>query len=437
MAESARIGLVVLGVASLVFVLFDRGPASNSGGNAIFPALYTLRLLACVAGIAVCRYIGTTRSIVVALWLTGAVFSASSAWLGIIRGDYTSNAIISIGITTCAAAIIPWGWREQSVLVVVMMVGLIYDAAHVSGGNIGSIGTHVLLTILVTVGGSLYVTLRLDRARREIDRRQQEDEESIDRLTRDLEQRVHERTGELESVNADLKQANKELQGFTYSVSHDLRGALRVISGLSQLLTDEHGVGLDPAARRYADQIRSSTIRVGQLVDALLALARVSRSKLRIEPFDLSQAAVEIGALLGDRDPERRVTLVVEPGLRADGDPALLRTLLENLLENAWKFTAGTGDARIEVGAVGNPATREYFVRDNGAGFDMQYADKLFRPFERLHEAADFEGTGIGLATVQRVVLRHGGRVRAEGAEKSGATFWFTLPGVDPRSITD
>jgi PAS domain S-box-containing protein len=226
-----------------------------------------------------------------------------------------------------------------------------------------------------------------------------------------------------------LESANHELQAFSYSVSHDLRAPLRSIDGFSLALVEDYADRLDEAARDYLGRIRAAAQRMGELIDALLVLSRVTRAELRRAPLDLSSLAEAVAADLRQREPERPVEAQIAPGMRAEGDPSLVRNVLENLLGNAWKFTAGQAPARIEVGRLdGASEALTFFVRDNGAGFDMAYADRLFGAFQRLHDQREFKGTGIGLATVQRIIIRHGGRVWAEGQPGAGATFYFTLP---------
>ncbi len=240
------------------------------------------------------------------------------------------------------------------------------------------------------------------------------------RLNADLDRRVRQRTSELEA-------ANKELEAFAYSVSHDLRAPLRHIDGFSQILLDEYAGRFDEAGRDYLRRVRASTQHLATLIDALLKLSRLTRSEMHYSAVDLSATAAEIARELQQTDPGRRGTFTIAPGLSAEGDPDLLRTVLYNLLANAWKFTSTRPEPRIEFGAADEEGGRSYFVRDNGVGFDMAYADKLFGAFQRLHAAAAFPGDGIGLVSVQRVIARHGGRVWAHGEPERGATFWFTL----------
>jgi len=236
-----------------------------------------------------------------------------------------------------------------------------------------------------------------------------------------LEQRVAERTAELTAVN-------KELETFAYSVSHDLRAPLRSIDGFSQALLEDYPDKLDAVGRDYLNRVRASAQRMGQLIDELLELSRVTRGEIHRERVNLSDLAQDIAKDLQQQSPDRQATFTIEPDLVVDGDARLLEVMLRNLLDNAWKFTGNRPCAKIELGytkVAGEPA---YFVRDNGAGFDMAYADKLFSAFQRLHRRTEFPGTGIGLATVQRIIHRHGGQVWAEGKQGQGATFYFTLP---------
>ena len=234
-----------------------------------------------------------------------------------------------------------------------------------------------------------------------------------------------------EHASRDLEDANRELEAFSYSVSHDLRAPLRSIEGFSQILLEDYAEKLDEEGQNYLGRVRAASRRMALLIDDLLDLSRVSRSPLRRELVDLSAQAREITAELAKSQPEREAEFVIADGLTANGDARLLSLALENLLGNAWKFTSREERARIEFGSTTlEGRERVYFVRDNGVGFDEAYAGKLFGAFQRLHGPEEFEGTGIGLATVQRIVRRHGGRVWAEGEVGKGATFFFTLGGA-------
>lgn len=231
----------------------------------------------------------------------------------------------------------------------------------------------------------------------------------------------------LQQRSEELAAANRELEAFAYSVSHDLRAPLRAIDGFSQALLEDYGNQLDPVGLDYLRRVRAAAQRMAELIDDLLKLSRVSRLPLQSADVNLSRLAEEIVAALRERQPERKVDVIIEPGLLARGDPGLLRTALENLIENAWKYTRHTEAARIEIGCTRTDVETVFHVRDNGVGFDMRYAENLFTPFHRMHPASEFEGTGIGLATVQRIIQRHGGRIWAQASPSQGASFFFTL----------
>ncbi|MBU5614968.1 sensor histidine kinase [Geomonas azotofigens] len=246
--------------------------------------------------------------------------------------------------------------------------------------------------------------------------------EELRLLNEELERRVAERTARLEA-------AMREQEAFSYSVSHDLRGPLRHINSYGSILIEEYGPTLEPEARGYLERIRTSSKRMGDLIDDLLELSRIGRLELRRATVSLSELAFGIGCKLQDAEPARRVDLLIEPGLQVQGDRLLLELMLENLVGNAWKYSSGRERARIELGACTHEGEETFFIRDNGVGFDMAYQDKLFGAFQRLH-GSEFEGTGIGLATVKRIVERHGGTVWAKGVVDEGATVYFTLPGA-------
>lgn len=244
---------------------------------------------------------------------------------------------------------------------------------------------------------------------------------------RETQQRIQELNDRLAHHNAELNAINQELEAFSYSVSHDLRAPLRAIDGFSQILLKENAVQLDEKGLDRLNRVRKAAQHMGNLIDDLLKLSRVTRSELQLQPVNLSDLATEVVEALRKLEPERAVAVNIAPNLYTRGDPKLLRIALDNLLGNAWKFTGKRDDARIELGVEAGETGPAYFARDNGAGFDMAYADKLFGAFQRLHDTGEFPGTGIGLATVQRIVHKHGGRIWAESAVDAGATFHFTL----------
>jgi len=241
------------------------------------------------------------------------------------------------------------------------------------------------------------------------------------------EERTRALTAALERRVAERDAANADLEAFCYSVSHDLRQPLRAIDGFSQVLLEDCAPALAEDDRTHLERIRAAAQRMGVLIDDLLSLSRIGRSRMRRRRTDLSSLARQVFDVLSERQPERRVRLDLEAGLVAPADSGLMRVALENLIGNAWKFTRQAPDARISFLTEPVGGETAYCVRDNGAGFDMRYADNLFVPFQRLHSPREFEGTGIGLAIVARVVHRHGGRVWAEGAVGRGAAVYFTL----------
>jgi PAS domain S-box-containing protein len=243
----------------------------------------------------------------------------------------------------------------------------------------------------------------------------------------EAEQRIRELNDRLVQRSLELEAINRELEAFSYSVSHDLRAPLRAVDGFSKAMLEDYGAQLDATARDYLGRIRAGTQRMGRLIDDLLSLSRISRADLAVDRVDLSALAMKVAAELSSGEPERQVEFAIQPDLCVEGDSHLMQVLLENLLGNAWKFTRAQAAARIEFARLEKAGMPALCVRDNGAGFDMAYSDKLFGAFQRLHAANEFPGTGIGLATVKRIITRHGGRIWAEGAVGRGASFCFTL----------
>ena len=241
-----------------------------------------------------------------------------------------------------------------------------------------------------------------------------------------LRQRVR-RLIQTSRATTELELANKELEAFSYSVSHDLRAPLHRIGGFAQILMEDYAEQLDLSGKQYLTKMRENVQRMSELIDDLLSLSRVTRFQMQRQTVDLSALAQTIATLLQQTQPERQVEFVIAAGIIVNGDRRLLQIVLENLLANAWKFTGKLSQARIQIGVMQEQGQQVYFVRDNGVGFDMTYAERLFSAFQRLHSTTEFPGTGIGLATVGRIIHRHGGRVWANGAVGQGATFYFTV----------
>lgn len=271
----------------------------------------------------------------------------------------------------------------------------------------------------------LYVLLRRYE-RRDLDARRTlvASQAEIQRINAELEARVAQRTQQLEA-------ANRELEAFAYAVSHDLRAPLRSLSAFSQILCDSAPPDLDERSKHYLGRIQQASERMSHRIEDLLGLSRINRAQLNVRPVSLTDVATEAAAVVRERYPQHRVELDIDPDMTTHGDARLLRIAMENLLDNAWKYTARAERARVRVGVQRSAEGTVYFVQDNGVGFDMQYVGKLFAPFQRLHADSDFPGTGIGLVTVQRIVARHGGRIWAEARPNEGATFYFTLAPVD------
>lgn len=266
--------------------------------------------------------------------------------------------------------------------------------------------------------------------------------QGVEGTTRDISEIIHTRE-ELEKHHLhledlitertlDLEAANRELESFCYSVSHDLRSPLRSIDGFSQILLEDYSPILDDISKNYLQRVRSGAQRMGQLIDDLLKLSRVSSGGLIKQTIDLSQLAREVATELRHSDPRRDAAITIQPGLNCHADKGLMRVVMENLFSNAWKYTQYKQEqAQIEFSQTNHDEKESsvFYIKDNGAGFDMDYSHKLFTPFQRLHPAREFEGSGVGLATVDRIIQRHGGKVWAEGEPDKGATFYFSLPG--------
>jgi hypothetical protein len=335
---------------------------------------------------------------------------------------------------------------------IVFMTAYADEKQMFKGYGIGAVDYIVKPYDPIILLSKILAFLELDRQRAEVQRQRNRLEEIVGERTVELrrvndkllaeiaerkkaEREVHQLNEKLERLvarrTAQLEAANEELEAFAYSVSHDLRAPLRAVEGFSQALLEDYRDALDDQGRDFLQRVSGEARRMARLIQDLLLLSRVTRAEMDFQPIDLSALAEEVIAELRRREPARRVAVEVTAGLAAQGDARLLRQALENLLGNAWKFTGRRREARIEVGAAPQQGEVCFFVRDNGAGFDMAYADKLFVPFQRLHRMDEFTGTGVGLSTVQRIIARHGGRIWADSAPEAGTTFYFTLGG-DP-----
>ena len=320
------------------------------------------------------------------------------------------------------------GVLARRLIPLAILVPIVFGWLRLQGQRAGYYGVETGLALLVASLIGIFVAAIALAARRleALDAARRHEEREVSALNAQLEQRVAQRTAELETTNQELEQ-------FAYSVSHDLRAPLRAVDGFSKVLLDDYREQLGEEGRRYLGRVRAGAVRMGNLIDAILQLSRLSRRPFVRVPVDLSALAREVVAELEDGDPAGRVQVAIQDGLLAEADRALVEDVLQNLLANAYKFTAKTASPMIRFGAVEQGGVPVYFVADNGAGFDMAHADQLFRPFHRLHRETEFPGDGIGLATVVRAVHRHDGVVWAQGAVNQGATFHFSLtPGAHP-----
>ncbi|MBI5505009.1 MAG: hypothetical protein HY899_09400 [Deltaproteobacteria bacterium] len=443
LSQRARLGMLFFCTASALLIV---GDARRGGENVV--AVVCLQFLRFVVFGAAAAYFSRPREDGVATRVTlglVAMLAGTAAMIGPLRGDFTPLVVISMATAFGCAALLPWGAWAQATAVAILSTAVVINGLRVEGLWGTVVTPNSVFAYCVSMAGSVYLAALEARRRRaaaealiEVRRA----DSGLRGLNDALERRVAERTIDLARANRDLEASNlnlvvanrnleeayRELEGFTHSVSHDLRVPLRVINGLSQLALEECGGVLDEAGRGYLVRIAQSAVRVGVVGDDLLTLARVTRAPMVAEEVDMSAIARELLAERRAAEPARRVDVSIADGLRTHGDPRLLRIALGHLIANAWKFTWERDPARIEIGEVLADGQRGVFVRDDGIGFATELSGKLFGRFERLHDQSELKGTGIGLAIVQRIVRRHGGRVWAEGQPGKGATFRLCLP---------
>lgn len=357
----------------------------------------------------------------------GSQFLVGTA-ASIARGDVVPTALLLTALNCISAALIPWGFAPQVVTALASVTSIAIATHFVKAAGGATLAFDSSVTLLASIAFCTWVARYLAASRRTLEIRLAEarrSDEELAALRTDLERRVAERTAELEM-------ANRELEGFSYTVSHDLRSPLRTIAGFSQMILDESGQRLDDSARDHLSKIRAASRRMDELIDDMLLLARVGRTALRYETVDVAKMAASIGAQLAAEEPQRKVEFVVGNIPPVPADHGLLQVALDNLLRNAWKFTGEREAARVAVSGELRDGRVVIRVEDNGVGFDPRFRHKLFLPFQRLHDFEVFPGTGVGLATVARIVRRHGGEVDADGREDGGATITIALPATRP-----
>jgi signal transduction histidine kinase len=391
--------------------------------------IYLLLSAQVAAALAAAAGIGRVTDLARLHWfgvgLSVIVYVGSVGW-AISAGDLRTLPVIVCAMTIGSAALLPWSVGWQLLVVGGGITSWVINLALVPGSTSYLLG-HAA-SLLITAAVSIHVTATLGRQRYEVGRERQRlsrARRDLEQANRRLEERVYERTAELETMNRDL-------ETFSFSVSHDLRAPARTIHGYSELLENEHGDELSDEARRLLAGMRAAARRLDDLINDLLTLVRVARASCLRRPVDIGATAREIFAEMHAATPDRAIEFEAPDDLRATGDPGLLRIALHNLIANACKYTAGRAPAVVRLGRRDTAWGPAFYVSDNGVGFAMEDAGRIFEPFTRLHARAAFEGTGLGLATVHRIIERHGGKVWAEAAPDKGATIYWTLPTHHP-----
>ncbi|MBI5503424.1 MAG: hypothetical protein HY899_01375 [Deltaproteobacteria bacterium] len=353
-----------------------------------------------------------------AVAVVGAAFIPIAALGDSFARETNANLLLVVAVLPFASAsLLPWGLAAQSILLMVCIGAVAAENLLTGESYPHTFGPGVIASLVSLWAASLVVAYEAEASRHLIENHQRE----LERLNRTLEQRVAERTER-------LSLANDETYALVHTISHNLHSPLRSMDGFAAILLEERSDSLDERARAHLNTIRSAAERMGRLIDALLSLTRLSRHELHRESIDLSAMATAVAEELGREEPARSVEFDIRKTPSVSGDPKLLRTVMRNLLENAWKYSAARNPAHISFGATSIDGEVVYQVTDDGVGFDMSYSGKLFDTFEQLHPRTEFSGVGIGLAAVNKIVELHGGRVWGESVEKSGAVFSFTIP---------
>jgi signal transduction histidine kinase len=419
--ERVRASLIFLAAAQTIYaitILFSQGVGFET--RAALNLVRTVVLWWCVWAL---RGERSRRDTMIVQSIGLGIQFLTGILISVARQDAFPMVLLVVVMTSITSVFVPWGGRAQAVLAAAGGVSVFAAGAIVRSMTGVPLGFDVSATVVVTLLVTVWIARFLERSRTTLEARLDEARRTADELETlraQLERRVAERTAELEM-------ANRELEGFSYTVSHDLRSPLRTIAGFSQVILEE-SEDLDESVRSSLTKIHAASRRMDGLIDDMLLLARVGRSALRYETIDVAELAGQIGEDLAAENPDRKVAFVVDPIPLVRGDLGLLRIALDNLLRNAWKFTGTREAPAVRVSAERRGTSTVIRVKDNGIGFDPRFRSKLFQPFERIHGDPRFPGTGVGLATVARIVRRHGGDVEAEGALDQGATFSFWLP---------
>lgn len=419
--RGVRFGLTIIAVLAGALV----GADLFRGGEK-YPSLFLLlftQLLVATVTIRVLRRPGSHRWIVPVVIGVVTVLYFSLLGLDLVLGGSPLTALLFCAVAVGSVALLPWGYRPQLASVSAASLALLLNVWIVTSGELskGYLVANVAAIGLVLVASVLIAArTQRDREHRMLEHLKLEAAETkLLQLGEELEERVAERTAELEETN-------RELENFSHTLSHDLRGPLRTVAGFTQTLLEDYGDQLDREGLDYVERVRNASARMGELIDGLLALAHKDR-EIRREHLDLSTIASQLVEELAATQPDRRVRVAISPGLEADADPQMVRVALANLLGNAWKYTRYEAEPSVEFSSFERAGQRVFYLHDNGIGFDSKEASQMFLPFNRLETEKFFEGSGLGLSTVARIIQRHGGHVWAEGEPGAGATFYFSF----------